>query len=153
MAPVGRASIDHVLMTTALAFARRATCNRLHVGAVIAHSGRIISTGYNGAPAGMPHCKHPVGDYLNDASQPCTAVVHAEANAIAFAARTGLGVEGGQIYCTHAPCIRCATMLVNAGLESVIYCEKFRDMSGIELLQAAGLSVTELPFTTMMRLW
>jgi len=143
MAPAVRPKIEVVLMRTAFEFSRRSTCNRLSVGSVIARQGRIISTGYNGSPAEMPHCQHPIGDYEQAETTPCTAVVHAEANAICFAARHGVGVEGAQIYCTHAPCIRCATMIVNCGIEAVYFCREFRDMSGIDLLRAAGLLVTQ----------
>lgn len=142
--PALRPPIEAVLLETAFSFAKRSTCNRLHVGSVIARSGRIIATGYNGAPAGLPHCEHPEGDYKRIDTASCMAVVHAEANAICFAARHGLGVEGAQLYCTHAPCLRCATMILNSGIESVFYCHMFRVMDGVELLRLAGLTVTEV---------
>lgn len=139
MAPPMRPSIHSVLLDTAVSFSTRSTCSRLHVGSVIARDGRIISTGYNGAPHGMPHCVH----YETFDDQPCDKTVHAEANAICFAAKHGLGVEGAAIYCTHAPCLRCSTMLVNSGIQWVYYINEFRDMAGIALLRSAGVVVNK----------
>lgn len=142
MAPQLRPSIHSVLLETAVAFSTRSTCSRLHVGSVIARDGRIISTGYNGAPHGMPHCEHP-GPLRAHLETPCEQAVHAEANAICFAAKHGLGVEGAAIYCTHAPCLRCSTMLVNSGIQWVYYINEFRDMAGIALLRSAGIVVNK----------
>lgn len=131
-----------MLLDVAEVISSRSTCNRLHVGAVVAREGRIQTTGYNGPPSGATHCDHPNGDYLARGTQPCTASVHAEANAIAFAARYGMATEGAEIYCTHAPCLNCAMLLVNAGITTVWYRTAFRDMSGVEFLDDVGIMVT-----------
>lgn len=133
-----RPSIDAVLLEVAGAFAARSTCSRLQVGAVLARAGRVLSAGYNGAPAGLPHCEH-----VDDA--PCAASVHAEANALVAAARHGVAAEGAQLYCTHAPCLACAGLAVNAGLAAVVYAAPFRSTAGLELLAAAGVEVIPHP--------
>lgn len=144
-------------MDAAYLFSTRSTCSRLSVGAVIAIDGRIISTGYNGAPAGLPHCDHTcpcdagwveedetlititqthtAGCRLN----PCDATVHAEANAIAFAARYGTPTLGASLYTTTSPCRQCAKLIINAGLALVVYGEEYRDTSALQLLTLAGV--------------
>ncbi len=110
------------------------TCERLHVGAVLTIDRRIISTGYNGAPAGMLHCYHaPLDD------RPCERTVHAEANAIAFAARNGVSTGGAVLYTTHSPCVTCARLIINAGIMEVIYEQVYRDVRGINELKAVGI--------------
>lgn len=127
-----RATRNQVLMSMAWAVAERSTCNRLHVGAVIAREGRVISSGYNGNLVGMNHCEH---DALSP--EPCTSAVHAEANAILFAARYGTAVEGAQLFTTHEPCLDCAKMIVNAGISEVIYAVDYRKHEGLNLLLKA----------------
>jgi dCMP deaminase len=133
--------MDHVLMTVAFAMARRATCNRNHVGSVIAVDGRIISSGYNGPPAGMPHCAHTVNSARSTrAEDGCRDAVHAEANAIAFAARHGVPTQGATLYTTLTPCLACAMLIINAGITCVVWCEAYRNAAGMRLLANAGLS-------------
>jgi len=136
--PENRISRDEMLMRIAMIVAMRGTCNRLQVGAVIALDGRIISTGYVGAPAGMPHCS-PETCNVN---QPCTRTMHAEANAIAWAARKGLPTEGATLYATHSPCHDvCAKLIINAGIKRVVYGTEYRKTEGIELLRSVGIIV------------
>lgn len=130
-----------VLMAVAMVMATRSTCNRLQVGCVIAKDGRIISTGYAGAPSGLPHC----GPECNP-DNPCNNTVHAEAGAIAYAARHGIAVEGATIYCTHSPCLACAKLIINSGIQEVIYDQEYRDKSGVELLLKAGKSVRHVHY-------
>jgi dCMP deaminase len=153
-----RPEIGQVLMQTAVAFAERSTCERAHVRAVIAVEGRIISTGYNGAPAGMPHCNHvrthgvsgydhsdlepcPLGDPDCDGVErtTCPTAVHAEANAIAFAARHGVQLQGATVYTTHSPCVPCAQLIINAGIKEVNYLHDYRITDGRVLLSAVGI--------------
>src|SRR5690606_33933329 len=118
------------------------------VGCVIHRDGRIIATGYNGAPAGMPHCNH---DMEIDASPVsmidtgCQVVEHAERNAIAFAARYGNALEGAWLTCTHAPCLACAKSIINAGIVGVTYKIPYRLTDGVELLERAQLKIIALP--------
>lgn len=122
------------LLTVAYAMAERATCTRLQVGCVAAINGRILSTGYNGAPAGTPHCTHPK-------SEVCNRSVHAEANAIAYAARHGVSLEGAELFATDSPCYTCACLLINAGIKAVVFTRKYRDDSGLRLLADVGVKV------------
>lgn len=125
-----------VLMKTAEAVSELGTCNRLRVGAVITRGGRIISTGYNGAPSGMDHCHHETSD------EPCRISVHAEANAIAFAARLGgVGTNDATLFVTHAPCWECAKLIINSGIHRVVYQHPYRLTEGLELLENAGILV------------
>lgn len=158
-----RPTRDHVLMEMAKLTATRSTCSRRQVGVVIAHEGRVLSTGYNGAPAGMEHCDHScdcgglgsrVGrvkshsglHYTDCASeQPCTISVHAEANAIAFAARHGVKLEWATLVTTCSPCLACAQLVINAGIKEVIFREPYRDNAGINLLENARLSLINYP--------
>lgn len=132
-----RISRDETMMRVAEAFAARGTCNRLYVGAVISRNGRIISTGYNGRPTGMSHCNHTD-------EEPCRLAVHAEANAIAFAARHGVSVEGSEIHTTHQPCLDCAKLIINSGLVRVRYWQPYRDPAGLNLLKGARIDVGQL---------
>lgn len=95
----------------------RATCDRLHVGAILTRDNVVLATGYNGAPRGMEHCDK-VGHELD--GDHCIRTVHAEANAIAQAAKMGTSVNGATLYCTHLPCYACAKMLINAGIVEII---------------------------------
>ena len=154
---------DAVLMRVADVYENESTCDRNHVGAVIAIEGRVIGTGYNGAPAGMPHCDHTCtcpkvnpatgrrivrmlntpGQHDNDcpAESACRVAVHAEANAIAFCAKHGLPTNGATLYTTLSPCYPCAQLIINAGVVRVVFDRGYRDVSGIHLLYDAGVSV------------
>jgi dCMP deaminase len=143
----GRPTMKSLLINTAQLMASRSTCPRSRVGTVIAREGRILSSGYNGAPAGMPHCVHPPGasSHLYDPDvRSCTVAVHAEANAIAYASRYGVALAGATMYCTTAPCVRCAQLIINAGLTGVMYRYAYRDPAGVNLLREAGLDVRQL---------
>lgn len=114
--------------------AQSSTCSRLKVGAILVHDGRVISTGYNGAPAGLDHCEH-----IPQSKVPCSRAVHAEANTIAFAAKYGTPTDGSWCYTTHSPCENCAQLLINAGIIKVGYQIKYRITSGLDLLEEAGV--------------
>lgn len=135
-----RLDVDRYLMDLACAAAARSTCARLRVGAVLAVRGRVASTGYNGAPAGIVHCDcEPGGD------RPCDAAVHAEANALIFAGTT---THGATLYVTHAPCRSCAGLVVNAGVRRVVYGLDYRSTRGLELLATAGIPAEKVePFS------
>lgn len=130
---MSRPSRLEVMMEVAYLMAHRSTCYRLHVGCVFALEGRILVTGYNGAPAHMPHCEPETCNENN----PCTNTQHAEANAIAFAAKHGVKLNGSTLYITNSPCKACAMMLINAGVETVFYDIEYRDPAGIDLLKQA----------------
>lgn len=136
-----RPSRQDTLMDMALVVSRRSTCSRRQVGAIIARDFRPIVSGYNGAPAGMPHCNHRQDEPKH---QGCTQVVHAEANAVAFAARHGVSTQGATLYVSLSPCEACAKLIINAGISRVVYYEEYRDPAGIDLLKAARIDVCQL---------
>lgn len=137
---VDRPTRNEVLMEIADVIAQRSTCTRKQVGAVVARDGRVLVLGYNGAPSGMPHCLHEP----NVIDAPCTIAVHAEANAIAFAAKHGIRLEGATLYTTCSPCHTCAQITINSGIVEVYYLEQYRDTEPIQLLEKAGLKVWQL---------
>lgn len=134
-----RPTRQETLMRMAAVISLRGTCERASVGAVIAREGRIISTGYVGAPAGLPHCTE-VGCQIGTHGG-CVRTVHAEANAIAVAARFGVSTDSTELYCTHSPCLPCAQLIINAGIDRVVYEKEYRDRSGLDLLIEAGKKV------------
>jgi len=123
---------DRVFLGIAHQLSELGTCERAQVGAIITKDGRCISWGYNGAPAGLPHCVHT--DDL-----PCQNATHAEANAICFAARQGISTEGGTLYVTLSPCAVCARLTIAAGIVRVVWSFTYRDPAGSDLLAQAGV--------------
>lgn len=125
--------------------ATRATCPRRQVGAVIVRDRRILATGYNGAPRGLPHC--PVGGPDHDWPDGCMRAghcirsLHAEQNALLQAAMIGIACEGTTIYVTCQPCNACAKMLINAGVRRVIYEGDYPDDFSLELFRESGMEV------------
>lgn len=132
-------------MDIALLFKRRSTCLRRQVGAVLAREGRIISTGYGGAPAGVPHCT----EETCHAHKPCIRTIHAEANAVAYAARTGVPTDATTLYTTASPCIECAKLIINAGIVRVVYDEEYRDTDPILLLEGVGIRCEKFDANTV----
>lgn len=140
-------------LTVANVIAGLGTCDRKQVGAVIVKDGRCVSWGYNGAPPGAPHCSennhgHPhAGPLLRQADEAirqatgntgCANATHAEANAIAFAARQGISTDGAQLFVTVSPCPTCARLIIAAGITDVHYIEEYRDISGVAILLDNG---------------
>lgn len=145
-----RPSWDSYFMEIAHVVAKRSTCLRRQVGAVIVKDKRIITTGYNGAPTGIAHCEE-VGclrDELNIPSgqrhELCRGI-HAEQNAIIQAAIWGVGIKGATLYCTTQPCALCAKMLINAGITRIVYEGNYPDTLAMRLLEEAGVEV--IPFS------
>jgi len=112
-----RPSWDNQFMEIARITARRATCDRSHVGCVLVVERRIVSTGYNGSFPGAVHCDE-VGHHMVDGR--CTRTVHAEMNAVADAARRGVSIEGATAYLTREPCPMCLKLLIAAGIFRVV---------------------------------
>lgn len=131
---MSRPSREDMLTEIAFVVAKRSTCNRLNVGAVIALEARVLSMGYNGPPSGIEHCQHENGE-------PCAQAVHAEANAIVFAARHGIPTQCTQLYVTHMPCLACAQLIINAGIVELFYSRPYRDQAGLDLLRSAGIDI------------
>ena len=118
-----RVSWNDYFMGIALSVSTRATCDRKHVGAVIARDKSILATGYNGSVRGLPHCDD-VGHLMEDGH--CVRTVHAEANALAQAARNGVRVSEASIYVTANPCWGCFRLIVNAGIVAIYFGDKYR---------------------------
>lgn len=113
-----RPSWDTVFMEVAGVISKRGTCPRLKVGAVITVDNKIVSTGYNGAPADSPHCSE-VGCMVEKETGRCKRTVHAEINAIIQAGK--LPETGAVLYTTHFPCVECASVIANTKIEKVVY--------------------------------
>lgn len=156
---MSRMTRNQFLMGTARLAAQRSTCSRTRVGAVISRDSRILMTGYNGAPAGMPHCEHLCRCWITgpDAEVTTTALmghkegcpvitacvdaIHAEQNALNYCARMGIAVEKATLLVTVSPCRSCAQSIIAAGISSVIYDVMYRDVTGLELLSKAKVTV------------
>jgi len=135
---MNRPSRDFINLEIAKLIASRGACGRMKVGCVITKDGRIISTGYNGPLPSEDLC------YAHcNVSQPCDHAIHAEQNAIAFAASEGINLFGATLYCTHGPCLTCARLIVQVGIFRVIYLEPYRSSHGIITLRKANIE-TEL---------
>lgn len=138
-----RASWDEYFMAIAKQVATRSTCDRKHVGAVIVRDRTILSTGYNGSIRGLAHCDEE-GHMMEDGH--CVRTVHAEANAIAQAARNGVRIDGADIYVTASPCWNCFKLIVNSGIKRICFGEFYRDerihqfslLANIELVDMRG---------------
>ena len=145
-----RPSWDEYFMDMAVLTAKRSTCLRRQVGAVIVKDKHIIATGYNGASRGVPHCDEKGGCLRQQLNVPsgerhelCRAL-HAEQNAIIQAATLGQSIEGGTIYVTNQPCVICAKMIINAGIRRIVVKEGYPDELAVEILREAGLSIVML---------
>ena len=120
----------------------RATCLRRVYGAIIVKNDEIISTGYNGAPAGIKSCfekgecmRRRLGIPSGTRHELCYAI-HAEQNAIIQAAKLGISIEGATMYCTHQPCVVCSKILINAGIKRIVYANPYPDKLAQEMLHA-----------------
>lgn len=140
---------DKRFMEMARLIATWASCYQAErkIGAVIVKDKRIMTTGYNGAPAGIRTCvergeclRRKLGVESGTRQELCYAV-HAEQNAIIQAAKLGVSIDGATLYCTHQPCILCAKMIVNAGIRRVVYQQGYPDAFSLEILSEAGVLV------------
>ena len=145
-----------VLVQMTEAISMRSTCSRAAIGALIYDDrGVVLSGGYNGALASMPHCTHQCSchwtrsllgkpNHANDCDslKSCDVSMHAEANAIIWAARRGVATEGHNLIVSQSPCYRCAQLIVQAGIKSVRFVAEYRDKAGMGLLLDAGVTVS-----------
>lgn len=145
-----RPSWDEYFMQMAELTAQRSTCLRRKVGAVIVKDKHIIATGYNGAPRGLRHCgdlggclRQKLGVPSGQRHELCRAL-HAEQNAIIQAATLGQSIENASIYITHQPCVICAKMIINAGINRIVVKEGYPDELSKEILEEAGLKIIML---------
>jgi dCMP deaminase len=136
-----RAGWDEYFMRIALDVASRSTCDRRHVGAVIVRERNILSTGYNGSIAGMPHCDE-VGHMMENGH--CIATIHAEANAIIQAAKNGVNINGAAIYTTASPCWNCFKIIVNGGMKRIFFGQFYRDERIFSIAEQLGVELVDL---------
>ena len=141
-----RPSWDAYFMEITNLVSQRSTCSRRRVGAVLVKDKRILATGYNGAPTGLPHCLD-VGCLREQNNIPsgqrhelCRGL-HAEQNVIIQAARDGIPIQGATLYCTTRPCVICAKMIINANIDVVYYAEGYADELADLMLHEAGIEM------------
>ena len=124
-------------MDTAERFAQLSSAERLKVGACVVKDHRIISIGYNGTPAGWDNNCEEEGETKDE-------VIHAEANAIIKLARDGERGNGSSLFCTHAPCVECAKLIVGSGINKVYYKDTYRKDNGLSFLRKSGVEVEKV---------
>lgn len=144
-----RPSWDEYFLEAAQLVAKRSTCLRRRVGAVVVRDKRILATGYNGAPSGLKHCvdigclrqklKIPSGQR----HELCRAL-HAEQNALIQASLYGISLQGSVLYATNQPCVICAKMLINAGIKEIVIASGYPDKMAMEFLKEAKIKVRVL---------
>lgn len=144
-----RPSWEEYFMDITKLVAKRSTCIRRSVGAVIVKNKRILATGYNGAPSGLTHCidsgclrenmKVPSGER----HELCRGI-HAEQNAIIQAAYHGVSIKDADLFCTNLPCSICAKMIINAGIKNIYYQDGYTDSMSLEMLKEAGIQTVKI---------
>lgn len=140
-----RPSWDEYFLQIADLVSSRATCPRLHVGAILVCNRMIISTGYNGSPRKTSQCDE-VGCRIVNGH--CARVVHAEANTVIQAACHGISTKGATLYTRYLPCEHCTKILINAGIERIVYREVYKNIDqpyAKELLRQAKVRLVKLP--------
>ena len=152
-------NFDSKYMQMAQIWASNSYASRNKVGALIVKDGMIISDGFNGTPSGFENeceeiipCGNPCTNLFEQDCEHCKEhklktkpyVLHAEANAILKVAKSTNSTEGATLYCTMAPCLECAKLIIQSGIVRVVYSEPYRDTSGIELLKRAGIQIKQL---------
>ena len=146
MTVLKRPDFDEYCLKIASVVGERATCRRHHMGAIAVRDKHILTTGYNGAPAGAKDClelgclRDELGIPSGTRVEICRAI-HAEQNVIIQAGLHGVSLEGSTVYCTHTPCVLCAKMLVNAKIARFVSFGKYADDEFIRLFKEAGIKV------------
>lgn len=134
-----RPTWDDYFMAITKLIASRSTCDRLYAGAILVKDNRIISTGYNGSPPGLPHCTD-VGHLLEDGH--CVRTIHGEHNAILQAAVHGsTSTVGSTMYTKYTPCIHCTKYVISAGVKRVVFGKVYRNSKAPDMLKEAGIQV------------
>ncbi len=129
--------------------AKRSTCLRRAVGAILVVDKRILATGYNGAPSGLAHCAEngclrEIQQIPSGERHELCRGLHAEQNAIIQAAYHGIRIHGSTLYCTTHPCVICAKMIINAGIRQVIYESGYEDPLARDMMQEANISLRQI---------
>lgn len=140
---------DTYFMDMARLAARRSTCLRRQVGAVVVKDKRVLATGYNGVPSKIEHCdivgclREKMDVPSGERHELCRGL-HAEQNAIIQAALHGASIKDASLYCTNLPCIICAKMIINAGISEIYYLDGYADDLTMEMLSEAGVEIHRL---------
>jgi len=133
-----QARYDRAYLRLAQNWALLSHCNRKKVGAIIVKDRMIISDGYNGTPSGFPNvCENASGETH-------WYVLHAEANAILKVAKSTNNTEGSTLYLTHSPCKDCSKLILQSGIQRIVFLEAYKDSSGLDFLQSAGVEITQI---------
>jgi dCMP deaminase len=149
MNAVGRPTWIEYFMDIADLVAKRSTCLRRQVGAVAVKDKRILATGYNGVPSGIPHCldvgclREQEGIPSGERHELCRGI-HAEQNVIIQAAHSGVAIQGASLYCTNLPCLICSKMLINAGVREIFYRQGYADRLSEDMLQTARVPLIQI---------
>jgi dCMP deaminase len=150
-----RPTWDEYFMEIVFLIAKRSTCQRRKVGAVIVKDNRILATGYNGVPAGITHCDESGGCLRANLNIPsgerhelCRGL-HAEQNAIIQAAYHGTSVKDSTLYCTTMPCIVCTKMIINAGIIKIIYSQNYDDPLALEMIRESDIRIEKYSLSTV----
>ena len=144
-----RPSWEDYFMDIAMHVAKRSTCLRRSVGAIIVKDKRILSTGYNGAPTGVRHCeevgclREQLGIESGKMHELCRGI-HAEQNAIIQAAYHGVSLKGASVFCTNLPCSICAKMIINAGIRKIYYRSGYADELSQDMMQEAKIELIHI---------
>jgi len=136
-----RPTWDIYFMGIAKQVSQRSTCERKHVGAVIARDKVILSTGYNGSIRGIEHCDE-VGHMMEN--QHCVRTVHAEVNAVAQAAMNGTNINDASVYLTTSPCWACFKIIANCGIKKIYFGEFYRDERIFEFAKKTGIELIDM---------
>ena len=143
---LSRISFEDLFVETTKLVAKRSSCVKAQQAALLIKDNRIISFGYNGPPAGTLNCLEDGGEDVcgKDSNGSCFLGVHAEQNAIGYAARNGIDTEGCIIYCTMSPCISCAKLVVAAGIKEFYYLTEYRLDDGLRFLEYCGITAWKI---------
>jgi dCMP deaminase len=145
----GRPSWDEYFMEMAHLVAKRSTCLRRRVGAVLVKDKRILATGYNGAPSGLKHCieigcmRQKLNIPSGQRHELCRAL-HAEQNALIQSSLYGISVKGATLYSTTQPCAICAKMLINAGIKEIVMTQGYPDKMSMDFLKQAKIKIRKI---------
>ncbi|MDD5097428.1 MAG: cytidine/deoxycytidylate deaminase family protein [Candidatus Omnitrophica bacterium] len=144
-----RPSWDEYFLEMAHLVAKRSTCLRRSVGAVLVSEKRILATGYNGAPSGLKHCveigciRKKLNIPSGERHELCRAL-HAEQNALIQASLHGISVKGATLYATNQPCVICAKMLINAKIKEIVIADGYPDKMSADFLRQAKIKIRKI---------
>lgn len=148
---IEKPSFDDIYMDLAVNLSKKSHCIKMHVGAVLTKDTRIISLGYNGPPSGTHNCDEewPAVGCPRDQKGGCSLALHAEENAILYASKNSLSLDGSTLYVTLSPCLPCARIIFTTGIKKVFYLNSYAEYKGfavddgVEFLRKFGVEVNK----------